>query len=182
MHPLFHSVEPGGGERPRWPEPRPRRYNKGDNRLGACPRLATPLARRMHSMVGRRGGPPEKTATAAPQHRQTTAAQQIWASRYVGGRSRVRAPSDRQRTVLYDRLAWTIRSESNPPWDGGTALVGTAIRTRSVVPAHRDPSPGVFRTPVAREVGQHWGMSRLKSRRSMAGVHFLQPVWRASHT
>src|SRR5262245_54153843 len=75
----------------------------------------------------------------------------------------------RQRTALYDRLAWTFQASKtglrNPPWDGGTALGRTAIRTRSAVLTQRDPSPGVFRTPVSREVGQHWGMSRLRSRR-----------------
>src|SRR5262252_6860049 len=61
----------------------------------------------------------------------------------------------------------------NPPWDGGTALARTAIRTRSAVLTHRDPSPGVFRTPVSREVGQHWGMSRLRSRHALTGVPFF---------
>ena len=82
----------------------------------------------------------------------------------------------RQRTVLYDRLAWSFRTTNvirNPPWDGGTALGRTAIRTRSAVLTHRDPSPGVFRTPVSREVGQHWGMSRLRSRHALTGVPFF---------
>src|SRR5262249_38752164 len=46
----------------------------------------------------------------------------------------------------------------------GRLSPGTARRTRSAVPEHGDPSPGGIWTPVRREVGQHWGMSRLKSR------------------
>lgn len=35
----------------------------------------------------------------------------FWASRFRGGRSRVRAPSDGQRIGLRDRLAWSFRAE-----------------------------------------------------------------------
>jgi len=110
----------------------------------------------------RRGGPPRSRNTGRPPPRSR--------SELAGSSENGRGYEPRlkrQRTVLYDRLAWTSRptnSIQNPPWDGGTALGRTAIRTRSAVLTHRDPSPGVFRTPVSREVGQHWGMSRLRSR------------------
>ena len=120
----------------------------------------------------RRGGPPRSRNTGRPPPRSR--------SELAGSSENGRGYEPRlkrQRTVLYDRLAWTSRptnSIQNPPWDGGTALGRTAIRTRSAVLTHRDPSPGVLRTPVSREVGQHWGMSRLRSRHALTGVHFFR--------
>jgi hypothetical protein len=159
----------------RWPA----RYTLGDNKLGDCCRRATTLAWRVLYFIAGGGDLQEARSTGRPTPRSR--------SELAGSSEHGRGYEPRlkrQRTVLYDRLAWTTRTTSTehpapkfriqiPPWDGGTALGRTAIRTRSVVLTHRDPSPGVLRTPVSREVGQHWGMSRLRSRHALTGVRFL---------
>jgi hypothetical protein len=82
----------------------------------------------------------------------------------------------RQRTVLYDRLAWTFRTRKQKP-ESSVGWRDGSRQDRHSNPVsgstHRDPSPGVLRTPVSREVGQHWGMSRLRSRHALTGVRFF---------
>src|SRR5262245_44132004 len=101
----------------------------GDNTLGDCLDTVQTLARRVLFLTGGGGDLQEarNTGRSSPRSRSELAGSSECGRGYE---PRLK----RQRTVLYDRLAWTTPNHPTfknqiPPWDGGTALGRTAIRT-----------------------------------------------------